>query len=92
MSYDFNSIKEHRIFKFFINLTTTTVCRNLESHFRSSHYLCEDMQCILKRYIVFSNNIDLAAHTVSMHPLQQVIIVNVNSFICCFHYIPVMIE
>lgn len=46
----------------------------LESHFRSHHHLCEDPLCIAKKYEVFSNAIDLAAHERQYHPGHQVCI------------------
>jgi hypothetical protein len=41
---------------------------DLEGHFRESHFLCEDPICLEKRYIVFSNDIDLFSHKRAYHP------------------------
>jgi hypothetical protein len=41
---------------------------DLEIHFRESHFLCEDPICLEKRYIVFSNDIDLFSHKRAYHP------------------------
>lgn len=40
----------------------------LESHFRKEHHLCEDPLCLEKKFTVFSNAIDLAAHERQYHP------------------------
>ncbi len=42
---------------------------NLELHFRSEHYICEDQKCLEKKFVVFVNSIDLAAHNHQFHPL-----------------------
>lgn len=31
---------------------------DLENHFRQTHFLCEDMRCLEKKFVVFSNPID----------------------------------
>ena len=41
---------------------------SLESHFRNTHYICEEPACIAKRFIVFSSDIELASHTLQWHP------------------------
>lgn len=46
--------------------------RRLEEHFRKDHLICEDPLCLAKRYVVFSNGIDLAAHGLQIHPFMQV--------------------
>ena len=46
--------------------------RHLEDHFRSGHQLCEDPLCLAKRFVVFNNGIDLAAHSLSQHPFMAV--------------------
>lgn len=48
------------------------IIRNLEDHYRSAHQICEDPVCLAKRYVVFSNGIDLAAHSLAHHPFMQV--------------------
>jgi hypothetical protein len=48
--------------------------QNLEEHFKKSHYLCEEKGCLEKRFIVFSNEIDLASHNLQYHPSLQVLI------------------
>ena len=45
--------------------------KNLEEHFRTGHFICEDSLCLCKRFVVFANSIDLAAHVLSVHPFQQ---------------------
>ena len=45
--------------------------RHLEDHFRAGHLICEDPLCLAKRYVVFSNGIDLAAHGMSHHPFAK---------------------
>ena len=34
----------------------------LEIHFKNEHYLCDDPLCLEKKFVVFPNSIDLAAH------------------------------
>ena len=41
---------------------------SLESHFRNTHYICEEPACIAKRFIVFASDIELASHTLQWHP------------------------
>ena len=41
---------------------------SLESHFRNTHYICEEPACIAKRFIVFLSDIELASHTLQWHP------------------------
>eukprot|EP01038_Epipyxis_sp_PR26KG_P014322 gene14322-19211_t len=44
----------------------------LESHFRKSHFICEEKLCLDKRFIVFKNEIDLMSHQRQWHPTMQV--------------------
>lgn len=44
----------------------------LEAHFRDEHYLCEDPECLAKRFIVFANSIDFAGHNMQWHPFSQI--------------------
>lgn len=44
----------------------------LENHFRNAHYLCEERSCLERRFMVFSNSIDLSAHMLQWHPTLQV--------------------
>ncbi|KAJ9054205.1 hypothetical protein DSO57_1017168 [Entomophthora muscae] len=39
----------------------------LENHFSLDHYLCKEKECLDKRFIVFSSEIDLQAHTAEEH-------------------------
>ena len=34
----------------------------LEKHFRSAHYLCENPRCLADKHVVFADSIDLLAH------------------------------
>eukprot|EP01035_Chromulina_nebulosa_P020252 gene20252-26293_t len=52
---------QHRFYKDYINL---------ESHFRSKHFLCENGNCLLQRYIVFIDSIDLSSHNIRVHPSE----------------------
>ena len=45
---------------------------NVEAHYRKEHYICEDPACLQKRFIAFTNEFDLTAHTVQWHPMQNV--------------------
>lgn len=44
----------------------------LENHFRREHCLCEEPSCLERKYIVFSNEIDMANHRRQWHPQLQV--------------------
>eukprot|EP00597_Dinobryon_sp_UTEXLB2267_P001542 CAMPEP_0170072234 /NCGR_PEP_ID=MMETSP0019_2-20121128/9929_1 /TAXON_ID=98059 /ORGANISM="Dinobryon sp., Strain UTEXLB2267" /LENGTH=639 /DNA_ID=CAMNT_0010281115 /DNA_START=293 /DNA_END=2212 /DNA_ORIENTATION=+ len=53
--------------------------KDLELHFRRGHFLCEERSCLEERYIVFSNEIELAAHNRKLHPyLNTNRVVNVH--------------
>ena len=41
----------------------------LEYHFRTSHFICEEKHCLDKKFIAFSSQIELHAHTMKWHPL-----------------------
>ncbi|KAI5286541.1 hypothetical protein KEM54_006693, partial [Ascosphaera aggregata] len=40
----------------------------LEEHFKQSHYLCLDKECLEKKFVVFENQMDLKAHQLGEHP------------------------
>lgn len=42
--------------------------KDLEHHFQGSHFLCDDPSCLERRFVVFSNEIDLFAHRRTYHP------------------------
>lgn len=39
----------------------------LERHFRDDHFLCEDADCLAKKFVVFRSKIDLIAHSAAEH-------------------------
>ncbi|KAI0175505.1 hypothetical protein GGR52DRAFT_315287 [Hypoxylon sp. FL1284] len=39
----------------------------LEEHFRKDHFLCSDRECLEKKFVVFSSEMDLKAHQLSEH-------------------------
>lgn len=39
----------------------------LEEHFRKDHYLCNDRECMEKKFVVFESEMDLQAHRLSEH-------------------------
>lgn len=39
----------------------------LEEHFATEHFLCNERECLEKRFVVFSSEIDLQAHNVEEH-------------------------
>ena len=41
--------------------------KSLETHFKMTHHLCLDPDCISKGFIVFKNNADLMAHRYMEH-------------------------
>eukprot|EP00741_Cyanophora_paradoxa_P014990 tig00020830_g14463.t1 len=41
--------------------------RDLELHFREAHFLCDEPECLEKKFVVFANEIDLQAHNVEVH-------------------------
>eukprot|EP01033_Poteriospumella_lacustris_P003081 gene3079-2257_t len=42
--------------------------QHLETHFRKDHIICEDPACLERRFVVFGNEFDFAAHTRQYHP------------------------
>jgi hypothetical protein len=40
----------------------------LEDHFRKDHFLCPDVECMEKKFVVFDSKIDLNAHQLEAHP------------------------
>eukprot|EP00474_Spongospora_subterranea_P009956 CRZ10414.1 hypothetical protein [Spongospora subterranea] len=41
--------------------------QDLEAHFRSRHFLCDDQQCRLARFVAFPTELELKAHRLSVH-------------------------
>ncbi|CAB9501245.1 protein ligase HEL2 [Seminavis robusta] len=41
--------------------------QNLEKHFGKAHFICQDVQCLQARFVVFENEIDLHAHERQVH-------------------------
>ncbi|CAH0514980.1 unnamed protein product [Peronospora belbahrii] len=41
---------------------------DLENHFRADHFLCEEHECLAKKFVVFSTHLDLQAHLTVDHP------------------------
>lgn len=39
----------------------------LEAHFKKDHYLCNDRECMEKKFVVFDTDMDLQAHRLSDH-------------------------
>ncbi|RIA92445.1 hypothetical protein C1645_691711 [Glomus cerebriforme] len=48
---------------------------SLEQHFRKEHYLCQDQECLEKKFVVFETDIDLKAHEVSLFFLEIIILI-----------------
>ena len=42
--------------------------KDVEEHFRTDHFLCEDPVCLGKRFVAFANDIDYLAHCRQLHP------------------------
>ena len=40
----------------------------LEAHFRKDHYLCQDTECLEKKFVVFESEMDMKAHQLESHP------------------------
>ncbi|GLT96496.1 hypothetical protein SLE2022_141120 [Rubroshorea leprosula] len=40
---------------------------DMEIHFRQEHFLCEDKDCLSKKFVVFSTNSELKRHTAMEH-------------------------
>ena len=41
---------------------------SLEQHFTKDHFLCVDQECLEKKFVVFSSEMDLKAHQLETHP------------------------
>lgn len=41
---------------------------DLENHFRADHFLCEERECLAKKFVVFNSYLDLQAHMTVEHP------------------------
>lgn len=39
----------------------------LEEHFKKDHFLCQDRECLEKKFVVFESEMDLKAHQLSEH-------------------------
>lgn len=42
--------------------------RDLERHFKADHFLCEESDCLAKKFVVFKTMIDFQAHMATTHP------------------------
>ncbi|TGZ79560.1 hypothetical protein EX30DRAFT_308693 [Ascodesmis nigricans] len=40
----------------------------LERHFKNSHFMCQDRECLEKKFVVFEHEVDLKAHMLEAHP------------------------
>jgi hypothetical protein len=40
----------------------------LEQHFKADHFMCDDRECLEKKFVVFETELDLKAHRLSEHP------------------------
>lgn len=54
--------REGRRFKYYLDYNS------LDNHFTEEHFVCKEPECLLKRFIVFSNQIELTSHMISIHP------------------------
>ena len=43
----------------------------LEKHFAKDHFLCMEQECLDKKFVVFSSQMDLKAHQLETHPSGQ---------------------
>ncbi|RHY35230.1 hypothetical protein DYB32_000275 [Aphanomyces invadans] len=41
---------------------------DMENHFRSDHFLCEEPSCLAAKFVVFKNHIEFQAHMTKNHP------------------------
>ncbi|KAG1712460.1 hypothetical protein DVH05_000206 [Phytophthora capsici] len=41
---------------------------DLENHFRADHFLCEERECLAKKFVVFKSHLDLQGHMTTDHP------------------------
>ena len=54
--------------KFDLFMYCSSVFEELRGHFKESHYLCEEGDCINEQYVnAFRSEIDLKAHTTQTH-------------------------
>jgi len=44
---------------------------NLQQHHKISHYICEDPQCLLQRFVAYKTAAELDLHTQKVHIYQQ---------------------
>ena len=42
---------------------------SLEQHFKKDHFLCVDLECLEKKFVVFGSEMDLKAHQLETHPI-----------------------
>ncbi|GLT33899.1 hypothetical protein SLA2020_084520 [Shorea laevis] len=54
-----------------IQATSGAVYDDMEIHFRQEHFLCEDKDCLSKKFVVFSTNSELKRHTAMEHGGRQ---------------------
>ncbi|CAI5470900.1 unnamed protein product, partial [Closterium sp. Yama58-4] len=40
---------------------------HLENHFRADHHVCEDRECLEKKFVVFASEIELKHHIAQQH-------------------------
>ncbi|CAK4646284.1 hypothetical protein LEN26_016958 [Aphanomyces euteiches] len=45
---------------------------DMENHFRSEHFLCEEPECLAAKFVVFKNHIEFQAHMTRNHPHVRV--------------------
>ncbi|GMF17862.1 unnamed protein product [Phytophthora lilii] len=41
---------------------------DLQNHFRADHFLCEERECLTKKFVVFKSHLDLQGHMAVEHP------------------------
>ncbi|KAG0265954.1 hypothetical protein DFQ27_000262 [Actinomortierella ambigua] len=41
---------------------------DLENHFQTEHFACQDPECLEKKFVVFDSDLDLRAHEAETHP------------------------
>ncbi|KAF1987747.1 hypothetical protein K402DRAFT_445853 [Aulographum hederae CBS 113979] len=41
---------------------------SLEQHFKSAHFLCQDQECLEKKFVVFDSETELKVHQMADHP------------------------
>ncbi|CAM9918868.1 unnamed protein product, partial [Discosporangium mesarthrocarpum] len=45
---------------------------DLERHFGDAHFLCDEEECLSKKFVVFMDEIDLQGHILQCHPNKQI--------------------